>query len=181
VRVFFVLMCVAFCVGGKTYARHRHPRASQRVILAPECNVSMPCDVGNYSVFKASVERDHPSTKRRKRRDVPVSHRRRSREVEHSSSSEGGRPPGCPHAWCGCFLAAKKGLHDPRLYVARNWATLYGSPTSPQPGAVVVWNHHVGELVEHIKGNIWMVLSGNDGHAVRARPRSISGAIAFRI
>jgi hypothetical protein len=26
----------------------------------------------------------------------------------------------------------------------------------------------------------WIVRSGNDGHAVRTRPRSLAGAIAFR-
>jgi len=56
----------------------------------------------------------------------------------------------------------------------------YGHPTEPRPGAVVVWPHHVGKLVAHVKGPIWVVHSGNDGHAVKTRPRSIAGAIGFR-
>ncbi|CEG07003.1 hypothetical protein BN961_00384 [Afipia felis] len=85
-----------------------------------------------------------------------------------------------PRAWCDWWLARQKGIRDARLNLARNWAHLYGSPSRPQPGAVVVWRHHVGELVSHVSGNVWIVRSGNDGNAVRERPRSIAGAIAFR-
>jgi hypothetical protein len=42
-----------------------------------------------------------------------------------------------------------------------------------------VWPHHVGKIVGRAGGQ-WIVQSGNDGHAVRTRPRSIAGAIAFR-
>ena len=37
----------------------------------------------------------------------------------------------------------------------------------------------VGKIVAHENGQ-WVVQSGNDGHAVRTRPRSLAGAIAFR-
>jgi hypothetical protein len=43
----------------------------------------------------------------------------------------------------------------------------------------VVWRHHVGRIVGQENGQ-WIVQSGNDGHAVRTRARSIAGAIAFR-
>src|SRR5215469_2297755 len=46
-------------------------------------------------------------------------------------------------------------------------------------GAVVVWPHHVGKIVGRENGQ-WVVQSGNDGHAVRTRARSIAGAIALR-
>jgi hypothetical protein len=42
-----------------------------------------------------------------------------------------------------------------------------------------VWRHHVG-IITGRSGNQWIVKSGNDGNTVRERPRSISGAIAFR-
>jgi hypothetical protein len=65
----------------------------------------------------------------------------------------------------------------------------YGSPGTghqvgtpahgPAPGVIVVWAHHVGIIVgRHASG--WIVKSGNDGNRVRERPRSVSGAIAFR-
>ena len=59
-------------------------------------------------------------------------------------------------------------------------AAITASPTSPQVGAVVVWRHHVGEIVGHASNGQWIVRSGNDGGAVRTRARSVAGAI-FRI
>jgi hypothetical protein len=44
---------------------------------------------------------------------------------------------------------------------------------------VVVWPHHVGKIVGKENGE-WIIESGNDGHALRTRPRSIAGAIAIR-
>ncbi|MEN6535665.1 MAG: hypothetical protein ABFD89_18520 [Bryobacteraceae bacterium] len=36
--------------------------------------------------------------------------------VHHSAL--GGRPAGCPHAWCGCWLAAYFGISDRNLWRA---------------------------------------------------------------
>ncbi|NJO24135.1 MAG: hypothetical protein HC868_15980 [Sphingomonadales bacterium] len=67
----------------------------------------------------------------------------------------------------------------PEFNVAWNWRK-YGRPTTPQVGAVVVWRHHVGEIVGQASNGRWIVRSGNDGGAVRTRARSVAGAI-FRI
>jgi len=45
---------------------------------------------------------------------------------------------------------------------------------------VVVWPHHVGLIVGYAGGGRWIVKSGNDGHAARARAQSLAGAIALR-
>jgi hypothetical protein len=45
--------------------------------------------------------------------------------------------------------------------------------------AATLARRHVGKIVGHENGQ-WIVQSGNDGHAVRTRPRSLAGAIAFR-
>ena len=90
-----------------------------------------------------------------------------------------GRPSSCPpRAWCGCYLSHYLGLHRRDLWLARNWASV-GRPVSPGVGAIVVWRHHVGIITGKTSAG-WIVHSGNDGRAVRSRPRSISGAIAFR-
>lgn len=83
-----------------------------------------------------------------------------------------------PRAWCGWWMRTQRG-GGAHLNVAWNWRN-YGSPTSPQVGAVVVWRHHVGEIVGRAGNGQWIVRSGNDGGAVRTRARSVSGAI-FRI
>jgi hypothetical protein len=70
-------------------------------------------------------------------------------------------------------------MGDRRLWLARNWASVGRSAGGPRVGAVVVWRHHVG-IITGRAGARWIVKSGNDGHAVRERPRSLAGAIAFR-
>lgn len=67
----------------------------------------------------------------------------------------------------------------PSFNLARSWARYGTNAGGPSIGAIVVWPHHVGRIVGHANGQ-WIVQSGNDGHAVRTRPRSIAGAIAFR-
>jgi len=63
---------------------------------------------------------------------------------------------------------------------AAEWAPSTASNAGgPSIGTIVVWPHHVGKIVGQENGK-WIVQSGNDSHAVRARPRSLAGAIAFR-
>jgi hypothetical protein len=84
-------------------------------------------------------------------------------------------------AWCGAYMRRVFGASDPRLNLARNWASVGSNAGGPQVGAVVVWPHHVGVIRggPNSAGE-WLVESGNDGHAVRTRYRSLHGAIAFR-
>jgi len=91
-------------------------------------------------------------------------------------SGYGGRPA----AWCGWAMRQLVGSDPgPQFNLARNWAR-WGHAGPPGIGAVVVWPHHVGKIVGQENGK-WIVQSGNDGgNMMRTRPRSISGAIAFR-
>lgn len=85
---------------------------------------------------------------------------------------------GRPRAWCGWWMRTQRG-GGPEYNLAWNWRN-YGSASGPQVGAVVVWRHHVGEIVGQASNGQWIVRSGNDGGRVRERARSVSGAI-FRI
>lgn len=85
---------------------------------------------------------------------------------------------GRPRAWCGWWMRQQRG-GGPEYNLAWNWRN-YGSPSGPQVGAVVVWPHHVGQIVGQASNGMWLVQSGNDGGAVRTRARSVKGAI-FRI
>ena len=89
------------------------------------------------------------------------------------------RSGGKPAAWCGWWLGRHLGMARRDLWLARNWASVGRNAGRPGIGVVVVWRHHVG-IITGRTGSKWVVKSGNDGHAVRERPRSISGAIAFR-
>jgi hypothetical protein len=87
---------------------------------------------------------------------------------------------GRPAAWCGWYMRSQVGSDPgPSYNLARSWANYGSNAGGPTVGAIVVWRHHVGKIVGEENGQ-WIVQSGNDGHAVRARPRSLAGAIAFR-
>lgn len=87
---------------------------------------------------------------------------------------------GRPAAWCGWYMRSQVGSDPgPKFNLARSWASYGVNAGGPSVGAIVVWRHHVGKIVGHENGQ-WIVQSGNDGHAVRTRARSVAGAIAFR-
>jgi hypothetical protein len=86
---------------------------------------------------------------------------------------------GRPAAWCGWEMRQLVGNDPgPSYNLARNWAH-WGTSGPAGIGAIVVWSHHVGKIVGQEDGQ-WVIESGNDGHALRTRPRSIAGAIAIR-
>lgn len=94
----------------------------------------------------------------------------------HRGYSHDGRPA----AWCGWYMRSQVGSDPgPQYNLARNWAHYGSNAGGPSVGTIVVWPHHVGKIVGRENGQ-WIVQSGNDGHAVRTRPRSVAGAIAFR-
>jgi hypothetical protein len=90
-----------------------------------------------------------------------------------------------PRAWCGWWMNRQKGCVLGRAgNLARNWCG-YGRPASPQPGAIVVWGRgkrggHVGKIVSMVNRCTAVVVSGNDGGAVRTRPRSVCNAVCVR-
>ena len=94
----------------------------------------------------------------------------------HQVRVSGGRP----RAWCGWYARTLVGRDPGTAYnLARNW-TRWGRPSGPGVGVMVVWSHHVGMITGRAPDGQWIIKSGNDGHGVRERPRSIAGAIAFR-
>ncbi len=104
-----------------------------------------------------------------------------SSEVSHyaeHADSRGGYGPR-PSEWCGWEMRHLVGSDPGAQYnLARNWAH-WGHSGPAGVGAVVVWPHHVGRIVGREDGE-WVIQSGNDGHRMRTRPRSIAGAIAVR-
>lgn len=115
---------------------------------------------------------------------APRSEKQRSRAVRHSSIVSGhshrAEADPRPRAWCGFFLRHHLGVSDRAYNLARRWAS-WGSPArGPAPGVVAVWPHHVGIVTAVPKPGVIVLLSGNDGHAVRERERSTRGIIAYR-
>lgn len=84
-----------------------------------------------------------------------------------------------PRAWCGWWLRHQLRVADKAFNLARRWA-VYGAPAyGPAVGVIVVWTHHVGQITGRSASG-WIVKSGNDGHTVRERERSLRGVIAYR-
>jgi hypothetical protein len=99
-------------------------------------------------------------------------------QYEGTARLSGGVGPR-PSAWCGWAMRQLVGSDPGTSYnLARNWAH-WGRSGPAGVGAVVVWAHHVGKIVGQENGQ-WVIESGNDGHALRSRARSIAGAIAIR-
>jgi uncharacterized RmlC-like cupin family protein len=98
----------------------------------------------------------------------------------YEHSSHGYSFAGQPAAWCGWYMRTQVGGDPgPEYNLARSWAHYGVGAGGPSVGTIVVWRHHVGKIVGQENGQ-WIVQSGNDDRAVRTRPRSLAGAIAFR-
>jgi hypothetical protein len=93
----------------------------------------------------------------------------------------GGRPAGCPRAYCGCGLRKYLGLSDKRLNLADNWRRMFPR-THARAGAVAVRNRrvrgygHVVYLIAHVRGNVWRVRDYNSGRGLsRIHNRPVAG------
>lgn len=96
-------------------------------------------------------------------------------DVRADTRIVGGRPAGCPHAFCGCEASLYKfGRIIPELNLASNWRRF--PRATPGPGMAAVRSGHVMILQRQVAGNVWYVHDGNSGgHATREHPRSIAG------
>lgn len=116
-----------------------------------------------------------------------ISKPKKKRSIERANYATSVSVPSARHAagprpgkWCGWYMRTKFG-GGPEYNLARNWAKRGVSAGGPAVGAVVVWKHHVGVIVGRASNGQWLVHSGNDSNRVRIRPRSVAGAIAFRM
>lgn len=97
-----------------------------------------------------------------------------------------GRPSDCPQRrWCGCWLEHYFGLSDPALWRALNWQGVGQPAAGPAPGVIAIYRRgrnggHVGVITKVIGPGLIVLLSGNDGNAVRERERSTDGVISYR-
>jgi hypothetical protein len=100
------------------------------------------------------------------------------RYASRNATVTGGRPSGCPHAFCGCQASLEVfGKIIPTLNLAYNWVTHFNR-TSPAPGMVAARSGHVFVLRTHVAGDVWEVKDGNSGgHMTRIHERSIRGYV----
>jgi hypothetical protein len=88
-----------------------------------------------------------------------------------------------PARWCGWYMRRFLHFGNSSYNMARQWRH-YGRPShGPRIGAVIVWRHHVGIIVDRSRGR-WVIHQGNYRHriaTVAASNRWVRRAIAFRI
>jgi hypothetical protein len=144
-------------------ARHRHHRQTVTTIADPGCNIIFPC----YGV--APSPRGEIIARK-------VGFGRAQNHYVHSSEAViGGRPAGCPHAFCGCGASLHIfGRIIPSLNLAANWL---GFPRAePAPGMAAARHGHVWVLEEHVAGDVWIGYDANSGGGLtRRHARSITG------
>lgn len=89
----------------------------------------------------------------------------------------GGRPAGCPHAYCGCGLRLYLGIADKSLNLAWNWARKFPR-TYARAGAAAVRRGHVMLLQSHVRGTRWIVRDYNGGrHLSYIHERDVRGYV----
>jgi hypothetical protein len=105
-------------------------------------------------------------------------HARHSTAVDANGSRViGGRPEGCPRAYCGCGLRKYLGIADASLDLAWNWAKKFPR-TIARAGAAAVRSHHVMLLESHVAGSLWNVRDYNGGrHLSYIHVRDVRGFI----
>lgn len=155
-------------------ASSAHARPSHIVGQAAGCNVTMPCDFSFSQTRRALIK----SYTQEPQRSEARAGNRYSGGAEVSVASgrtEGGRPAGCPHSFCGCGASIRVfGRIVPELNLASNW--LRFPRTSPAPGMVAARRGHVFVLEQHLEGDTWMAYDANSGgHVTRIHARSLRG------
>jgi hypothetical protein len=165
------------CLSSVADARPRHPSLQKAQTTA--CDAMRPCYANGRPLYgKVSGLYEHSDINRPARAGARKP-RRAPPGLARVMAEGAGRALGRPRAWCGWWLGRHLGMLDRKLWLAANWARVGRPAHGPAVGAVVVWRHHVG-IITGRSAHGWIVKSGNDGHRVRERPRSVAGAIAFR-
>jgi hypothetical protein len=104
-----------------------------------------------------------------------IKHHHRVHVAESSAAVVGGRPEGCPSAFCGCgaslYLFGK--IIEP-LNRAAEWIERFPR-AEPAPGMAAARRHHVMVLIEHRHDDVWLVHDSNYSHKTLVHERSISG------
>jgi hypothetical protein len=160
------VLCALFSSNAEARQRHTIACVETGSVMRPVCDGKDNNPFSGARSIRVTMHRERHAANPRPR-------------LGRETVSYEGRPAGCPHAWCGCWLASHLGISGRSLWLARNWARIGHSAGGPQVGAIAVWPHHVGQ-VRAVDGNRILLLSGNDGRAVRERWRTTAGIIAYR-
>lgn len=112
-----------------------------------------------------------------------------ARRAEHSGERVatqivGGRPAGCPHAFCGCGASLYKfGRIIPELNLAWNWAVKFPRISAGEAGNgdAAVRRGHVAIVLANLGNGDYKLYDANSGgHQTRIHVRHLAGYIFVR-
>lgn len=109
-------------------------------------------------------------------RNISTPRRGRVTEVVYEGRVVGGRPAGCPHAYCGCGVSLKVfGRIIPELNLAYNWVRKFPR-ASPASGMVAARSGHVFYIESVIDEHTVVAYDPNSGgHKTRVHTVSLRG------
>lgn len=157
------LLCLLAGLTLSTSAEARHRHHHHRSHVVSQTGESQTCDNNGRCATQMGSQGASP-----------VRYSRLGGRMTHATSEGviGGRPAGCPHAYCGCGARRYLGISDTRLDLAANWPRYYRGATP-----VAVWNHHIA-IIERMTGPRMAILRdyNSGGGLSRVHERSIAGA-----
>lgn len=86
-----------------------------------------------------------------------------------------------PDRWCGWFMRQQVAVDPGEAFnKASRWSKYGQHSDEPCVGCLVVYPHHIAKITGQCENGACPMISGNDGHEVRERVRSLKGRIAIR-
>lgn len=164
-------------------ARHRHHHhyhhqqhlTMRASAVDPGCNKIFPCEGVSTSplgerVAKAMGGFGSPT---------PV-----YAHAHEAATIVGGRPPGCPHAFCGCGASLYKwGRIIPELNLAWNWALKFPRIPASEAGNgdAAVRPGHIAIVLANLGNGDYKLYDANSGgHQTRIHTRHLVGYVFVR-
>ncbi len=168
------IFLMAFSNPAAARHRHHHHHHSYRSAHASGCTLTnngrQRCGPSVRTVRRARIVRG------RRAYALDVNGNRVARAGQ--GTVIGGRPGGCPHAYCGCGLRKYLGLSDKRLNLAWNWARLFPHVSGPRAGVAAVRAHHVMYIEGRAGNGGWLVRDYNSGGGLsRVHVRDVRGYV----
>lgn len=170
-----LLLTISFAPAEARHHQHRqhhHHVAVAAPAVDPGCNVLWPCEGVRPSPRGERVVKALGGL------GVARPQYAAPRHIERTSGHAeviGGRPAGCPHAFCGCSASLYLfGKIVPELNLAANWGKF---PTAePAPGMAAYRAHHVFVIMAVNSDGTVIAHDGNSGrHLTRVHTVSLRG------
>lgn len=185
-RVILAASILLTAMGGSAEARHHShiqlARCVETNVIIPVCGMVQP--FSGAATVRVSMHREaarHPYSETiRTRRPI---HQEAQRAVA-SAQIVGGRPSGCPHAFCGCGASLYKfGRIIPELNLAWNWAVKFPriSASEAGNGDAAVRHGHVAIVLANLGNGDYKLYDANSGgHQTRIHVRHLAGYVFVR-